>query len=355
MIRVFDFFSGCGGTSKGFELAGLNIQVAIDSDKDAELTYRSNFPQTKFYCKDIRSITTDSLSPDVFSKTAQPMLFCGCAPCQPFSKQKQKKSEQDSRISLLLEFLRFINFFLPEYIFVENVPGLQNVYDKCGPFDAFVSALIESHYNVEFKIITSQDYGVPQKRRRLVLIASRLGKINFPIPTHGEGRINPRFVTVADKIKHLPHLKAGGICSRDRNHRAARLTDLNLLRIQATPEGGDRRHWPPHLQLECHKGFVGHTDVYGRMRWNAPASALTTRCISYSNGRFGHPEQNRAISIREAACLQTFPEDFTFSGNLNSMARQVGNAVPVDLARTFGENFLIHYRNYCKTEGYKAA
>src|SRR5690606_16640026 len=134
--------------------------------------------------------------------------------------------------------------------------------------------------------------------------------INFPVPTHGEGRINPRYTTVADKIKHLPPLKAGDICSQDSNHRAAKLTDINLLRIIATPEGGDRRHWPSHLQLDCHKDFGGHTDVYGRMRWNAPAAALTTRCISYSNGRFGHPEQNRAISIREAACLQTFPEDF---------------------------------------------
>lgn len=355
MIRVFDFFSGCGGTSKGFELAGLNIQLAIDSDKDAELTYRSNFPKAKFYCKDIRSITTDSLYSDVFSNENLPKLFCGCAPCQPFSKQKQNKNEKDSRISLLLEFLRFIKIYIPEYVFVENVPGLQNVYDQSGPFDIFVSALKELHYSVEFKIITSQDYGVPQKRRRLVLIASQLGQIYFPTPTHGEGRINPRYTTVADKIKHLPPLQAGEICLRDNNHRAAKLTDVNLLRIQATPEGGDRRHWPPHLQLKCHKDFIGHTDVYGRMRWNAPATALTTRCISYSNGRFGHPEQNRAISIREAACLQTFPEDFAFKGNLNSMARQIGNAVPVDLARIFGENFLDHYKNYCKTKDHKAA
>ena len=148
------------------------------------------------------------------------MLFCGCAPCQPFSKQKKGKNDQDNRISLLLEFLRFIQFFLPEYVFVENVPGLQNVYGKCGPFDTFVTALEKSLYKVEFKVISSQDYGVPQKRKRLVLIASRLGYISFPAPTHGDGRINTRFTTVADKIKHLPVIEAGEVCSQDSSHRA---------------------------------------------------------------------------------------------------------------------------------------
>ncbi|MGZ5056344.1 MAG: DNA cytosine methyltransferase, partial [Methylobacter sp.] len=152
MINVFDFFSGCGGTSKGFELAGLDIQMAIDSDKDAALTYQRNFPKAKFYCEDIRSIPTDSLSSFVSSKQGRPLLFCGCAPCQPFSKQKKGKNNEDKRISLLLEFLRFIQLFLPEYIFVENVPGLQNVYGKCGPFDTFVTALEKSQYKVEFKV-----------------------------------------------------------------------------------------------------------------------------------------------------------------------------------------------------------
>lgn len=355
MIKVFDFFSGCGGTSKGFELAGLDIQMAIDFDKDAALTYKHNFPNAKFYCEDIRKFKLENISSLLSPSPEFPRLFCGCAPCQPFSKQKKIKSDCDNRISLLLEFLKFIQFFLPEYIFVENVPGLQNVYGKFGPFDTFVSALEKCQYEVEFKIISSQDYGVPQKRKRLVLIASRLGHVSFPEPTHGQGRINSRFTTVADKIKHFPSIKAGEISSQDVNHRAAKLSDLNLARIKATPEGGDRRHWPAYLQLECHKDYVGHSDVYGRMKWDSQASGLTTRCISYSNGRFGHPEQDRAISVREAACLQSFPEDFVFFGNLNSMARQIGNAVPVDVARIFGENFLNHYRTYCEIKDYKAA
>ncbi|MGZ8910681.1 MAG: DNA cytosine methyltransferase [Methylococcaceae bacterium] len=355
MIRVIDFFSGCGGTSKGFELAGLNILAAIDSDKDAALTYRNNFPKSIFYCQDIRELETDTIASNILSKSEGPILFCGCAPCQPFSKQKKDKSNQDARISLLLEFLKFIKFFLPEYVFVENVPGLQNVYGKLGPFDKFVSELEKNQYHVEFKVISSQDYGVPQKRRRLVLIATRLGKISFPLPTHGEGRINPKYTTVADKIRHLPPIEAGEIHNLDSNHRAAKLSPINLKRIKSTPEGGDRRHWSADMQLNCHKGYIGHSDVYGRMRWESPASGLTTRCISYSNGRFGHPEQNRAISVREAACLQTFPEDFVFSGNLNSMAKQIGNAVPVELARVFGRNFLLHYQNYCQTKDTKVA
>jgi DNA (cytosine-5)-methyltransferase 1 len=172
------------------------------------------------------------------------------------------------------------------------------------------------------------------------MLASRLGEVTFPSRTHGPGRRAYR--TVRDAIGMTPPLGAGESDDALLNHRAAGLSPLNLRRIRSTREGGGREDWPPDLYPDCHRdGYEGHTDVYGRLRWDAPASGLTTRCISYSNGRFGHPDQDRALSVREAARLQSFPDTFEFVGSLNSMARQVGNAVPVHLARRFGR-YLLH-------------
>ena len=182
---------------------------------------------------------------------------------------------------------------------------------------------------------------MPQRRGRLIVLASRLGVPGFPEPTHGIGRLP--YSTVRDWIADLPPIAAGETHPTVKNHQAAALSELNMKRIRATPEGGDRLDWPAELWLECHSGgYDGHTDVYGRMMWESPATGLTTRCISYSNGRFGHPKQDRAISAREAASLQTFPEDFEFMGSLTSQARQIGNAVPILLAESVGRHLLAH-------------
>ena len=181
-------------------------------------------------------------------------------------------------------------------------------------------------------------------RRRLLLIASRLGTISLPSPTHGDATGIPHS-TVRKWIRNFPPIKAGDTHPEIRGHSAYRLSRLNLERIRATPEGGDRRDWPKRLWPKCHIGdFNGHTDVYGRLSWDKPAPALTTRCISYSNGRFGHPDQDRALSAREAARLQTFPTSFDFAGSLTSQAKQIGNAVPVVLAEAFGLYLVDHIR-----------
>jgi DNA (cytosine-5)-methyltransferase 1 len=217
------------------------------------------------------------------------------------------------------------------------------VDNGAGPFHDFVFFLKGLGYKFDYDVIESQDYGVPQRRRRLILVASLLGEIKLPKKTHGPGTANPSYSTVWDWISDFPPIAAGETHPVILNHRAARLSDKNLERIRATPEGGGRLDWPDELVLECHsKEYRGHTDVYGRMRKDRPATGLTTRCISLSNGRFGHPEQDRAISVREAASIQTFTRDFTFLGNLNSMARQIGNAVPATLARVFGQMLLEH-------------
>lgn len=346
-IKVFDFFCGCGGSSKGFQQAGADIVFVIDNDQDAKKTFEANFKNTPFLLKDIKNLTVEDLLPYIEKCQGHPILFSGCAPCQPFTKQNTLRRKIDERKDLLKEFCRFIVHFRPEFIFMENVPGLQKVTSVDGYFPQFLTILEKLQYHILYKIISAQDYGVPQKRRRLVLIASRLGEIEFCQPTHGPGTNNIEYSTVKAWIGDLPPINAGESDSADTIHRAASLSSTNLERVTALSEGEDRRKWPKHLQLTCHShDYSGHTDVYGRMAWEKPANGLTTRCISLSNGRFGHPEQHRAISVREAACLQTFPRDFVFYGSLNSMARQIGNAVPVLLAERFGNNFVNHMKTY---------
>ncbi len=195
---------------------------------------------------------------------------------------------------------------------------------------------------MSYDTISSADYGVPQTRRRLVLVASKLAPIAIPPPTHGPATGEPHS-TVREWIGSLPPIADGRQEPEADSHRAMRLSRLNLERIRATPEGGDRRDWPQRLWPDCHRGgFDGHTDVYGRLSWDKPAPTLTTKCISYSNGRFGHPSQDRALSAREAARLQTFSASFQFAGSLTAQARQIGNAVPVVLARHFGRHLVDH-------------
>jgi len=341
-IKVFDFFSGCGGTSRGFTQAGLESVFALDFDKDAAETFKVNFPETVVEQRDIRKLQIKSISGLIDAQKGNPILFCGCAPCQPFTKQNTSRTDKDDRISLLNSFGQFVEHYRPEYVFIENVPGMQKV-NADSPFDAFYKKLKDMGYSIATDIIAAQDYGIPQRRRRLVLLASRVGEIELPKPTHGPAA-GREYSTVREWISHFPQIEASQQHPDVLNHRAARLAPINLERIQSTPPEGDRSSWPERLKLNCHKNYSGHVDVYGRMKWDAPATGLTTRCISLSNGRFGHPEQNRAISVREAAALQTFPDDFIFTGSLNSQAKQVGNAVPTKLAEVFGTYMLGHWK-----------
>ncbi|MDE0145352.1 MAG: DNA cytosine methyltransferase [Nitrospira sp.] len=346
-VKVFDFFSGCGGASYGFREAGMSIVFALDWDSDSQRTFEVNFPSVHFELADIRTTKVSYIRSLVNMERPNPILFCGCAPCQPFTKQNTKHParKNDERVPLLSCFAKFVVGCKPDIVFVENVPGLQKLNRRTQPFGKFLQSLEEAGYHVAYRRVPLMKYGVPQSRCRLVLLASRHGTIGLPTETNGPGTTNPEYETVRNWIEDLPPIAAGKEFATVPNHCAARLSELNLERLRATPEGGGHRDWPKRLQLECHKKISGYSDVYGRMSWDRPAPGLTTRCISYSNGRFGHPEQNRAISVREAACLQTFPRDFFFEGTLASMARQIGNAVPVRMATIIGHHVNRHLKN----------
>lgn len=354
-IKVFDFFSGCGGTSLGLKQSGMDIVLALDNNKEALKTFDRNIrPECGTISDDIRDVETKQIKiiVDKFKSCGHKILFCGCAPCQPFSTQnKNRFNSKDKRLNLLSEFLRFVEDCQPDFILCENVPGLQKI-DKDGPLPNFIKELKSMGYNVpEPKIVHAEDYGVPQRRKRLVLIASKLGKLNYPEIKYGSkpGLLPYKTVRVAIGNGQYPELKHGEECKNPQfpNHRVASLSELNLARIKCIKEGQGRKDWPKELMLECHKKHEGHSDVYGRLEWDKPSVTLTTKCTNISNGRYGHPEQDRALSVREAAKLQTFPDNFVFEGNsLGALAKQVGNAVPVLLAKTFGKMFIEHNEKY---------
>ncbi|MBF7695303.1 DNA cytosine methyltransferase [Acinetobacter rathckeae] len=352
-MKVIDFFSGCGGVSEGLRQAGFDITIGLDFDKKAAETYMANFPKAKFYNVDIRMLDEKELTQSFKKKNKKndPLILVACAPCQPFSSQNKAKSEDDIRRTLLDETHRFIKELKPDYIFIENVPGLQKIdKNKEGPYKRFTNFLNSENYKFIEVIAKSEEYGVPQRRKRFVLLASKVGQLDIPAKTHGEG-LEP-IKTVRDFIGQFPSIRAGEIHPDDLWHRCPTLNERNLERIKATPEGGDRRDWPEHLINECHKTHSGHMDVYGRMSWDKPAPTLTTRCYSYSNGRFGHPDtnQHRAISVREASRLQTFPQDFIFKGSVVEASRQIGNAVPCEMAKQFGLAIQQHYIDIKKTK-----
>lgn len=343
-MKVYDFFSGCGGTSAGLRSAGVEVAMGLDFNRDAGRTFRRNFPDAAFLERDIRDVKADELDVYIDPDRSSPIMFTACAPCQPFSQQNRHKKAGDQRVSLLDELRRFVARHKPEYIFVENVPGMQQGCIHNGPLAGFMAFLETLGYLIRHGVILSQQYGVPQHRQRLVMAATTLGPLELPAPTHGPETLNPEYPTVWEAIGGYPPLAAGEAHAVVPNHQASALSPVNLARIRATPEGGSRKNWPAQLLLNCHIDYSGHSDVYGRLARNRPAAALTTRCISLSNGRFGHPVQDRALSIREAAAIQTFEDTFVFEGSLTSMAQQIGNAVPARLARTFGEHFMAHWR-----------
>ena len=339
-IQVADFFSGCGGTSAGLRAAGMDIVLGLDFEADASETYKRNFPEASFIERNIVDVSPDEVA-KLVGRRDQPLLVSACAPCQPYSSFV-KQSAGDDRRTLLLRLLPIIERLGPEFVFIENVPGLKGQQAPGGTFARFCRALTSLGYHVDHDVVDCQGYGVPQRRRRLVILASGLGDIRVPGATHGHDKDLEPISTVWQWIGDLPAIGPGEQHPDVPNHLASAITEINLRRLRATPPGGGRADWPQELRLACHTNDSDFSDVYGRMHAHGPAPVLTTKCTSISNGRFGHPYADRPISVREAACLQTFPRDFVFEGGIRSATRQIGNAVPVLLAQRMGEAFVQH-------------
>jgi len=333
-IIAIELFCGCGGLTKGLTNAGINVAKGIDADKTAKATYEKNNPKSVFVEFDIRKLSVKDLIEGIDRKDHD-LLLAGCAPCQPFSKHTID-SRYDRRKSLMWQFAYFVGKLKPEYLLVENVPGFKK---NGNPYRIkFIQTLKKHGYYFDEGIIDAADYGVPQHRRRYVLLGSKRRPVRIPSGAYGAGK-RP-FKTVYDTIGKYPRIGAGKTHKRIPNHSARGLSETNLLRIRHTPKnGGSRKDVPKEMRLRCHEGHSGHRDVYGRMRWDRPSPTLTCRCNSLSNGRFGHPTQNRAISVREAASIQTFPDSYVFHSYDTNNAMHIGNAVPVLLAEELGRVF----------------
>lgn len=339
-LKSFDFFCGAGGLTLGLRSAGIRVLAGFDKDEECRLSYEQNNPGVKFIHKEIQDVTIAELKRKARVKSFKNMLFAGCAPCSPFS-QKRKTETQSGDQTLLMQFGRIISKAKPGYVLLENVPGMANA-PGFSTFRRFIRLLENSGYRsrIEFDVLDAKRFGVPQTRRRLVLIATRKGTPSLPKPTYGTE--HRPFKTVRQTITRFPIIRAGTSHKKIKNHVASAIGSLNLDRLRATPpDGGDWRDWPQKLRLRCHLGDdQSYSDSYGRMSWDSPAPTLTGRCHSISNGRYGHPTQCRAISLREAAALQTFPDAYEFFGRHTHIALQIGNAVPVRLAESLGKHIL---------------
>ncbi|MBN1182109.1 MAG: DNA cytosine methyltransferase [Bacteroidales bacterium] len=339
MLEAVDFFCSAGGVTCGFNQAGIKVLGGIDIDVNCKETYERN-NNAKFLCKDVSTLKKKTVGSFFKIKRNQDnLIFVGCSPCQYYSNIKTDKAKSEETRLLLADFQEFVEYYMPGYVFIENVPGLDT--DPGSPLAEFKSSLTHNGYVYDEGIVNAKYFGVPQNRRRYVLIASRL-KDSIQLPKGNKKTI----LTVKEAIGNLdrfPKISDGTIDKTSFAHTSARLTPINLKRIRSTPHnGGDRRAWnnSPELQLNCYKEHTGHYDVYGRMHWDKPSPTITTRFDSFSNGRYGHPEQDRAISLREGATLQSFPLDYQFySKSQGVIAKMIGNAVPPKLAKEIAESF----------------
>lgn len=335
---VVDLFSGCGGGSRGFLDAGFRVVGAVEIAADPASSYRQLIGIQPIVA-DICEVDGGKLVVGMAPGQELTLLF-GCPPCQSFTILRRGGAEVEldaARNALPAQYLRLVEELQPRHIAFENVPGL--VEQRWKPaFDEFLARLADLRYEVCWATIDAADYGVPQHRRRLLLVGSRVTTPALPEPTHGpHSRSGTPHVTVAAVISHLPELASGEADLEDPMHRARRHRALAVERLQHVPVGGGRLDLPERLRLRCHDGHNGHYDIYGRMRWDRPSPTLTSGCTNVTRGRFGHPVQDRAITAREALLLQSFPSEVALVGGTESVALQIGNAVPPLLARRIGE------------------
>ena len=342
LASVVDLFCGVGGLSHGFFQEGFPIAAGIDIDEDCRYAYETN-NDAPFVCRDVGLLTRSDIESLYPSSGAR--ILVGCAPCQPFSAYNQKNNDPNWR--LLGAFGKLIKETVPDVISMENVPRLLN-FRGGTIFEDFKNILEDLEYHIDHGVLYGPDYGLPQTRSRLVLVASKLGSISLPKPTHKNGHR-----TVKDAIGDLPSIAAGQVYDTDSLHRASGLSKINLSRIRASKPGGTWRDWDKSLIAKCHTEEAGksYSSVYGRMRWDEPSPTITTQFFGFGNGRFGHPKQDRALSLREGAILQSFPKYYKFVPpgkpvEFKRIGRMIGNAVPVVLGQAIARTIKQHLKEY---------
>jgi len=340
-IVAVDLFCGIGGLTHGLTLAGIPVVAGFDIDESCRFSYEEN-NDAEFICKDIAQVNRFDL--EKYYPENNVRILVGCAPCQPFSRYSgryRKNGHTDEKWALLYSFESLIKDCEPEIVSMENVPGLMQEQ----VFNDFRNSLLSLGYSIDVNVVDCASYGVPQSRKRLVLLASRLGSISLIPPTYDK----KSYLTVRDFIGNLPPIQDGETYVTDPLHTASKLSPINKERIRQSKQGGTWRDWDENLKLICHKKESGlsYASVYGRMEWDKPSPTITTQFFGYGNGRFGHPEQDRAISLREGAILQSFPPDYIFYDPCNTTSRReiaahIGNAVPVMLGQAIGISIKKH-------------
>ena len=341
-VACIDLFCGAGGLTHGLIDAGLRVVAGVDSDEACRHPYVANHPGIAFHKQDVAKLEASNIQG--WFGNAGVRVLAGCAPCQPFSSYSNRyETVGTARWRLLNHFGRLVKEIKPDIVTMENVPTVTTH----AVFDTFVSTLKRQGYEVWYEVIDCAVYGLPQRRRRTVLLASLHGQISLREPDALPTR------TVADVIKGLQVIRQGGSSDDDPLHTASRLSALNLERIMASKPGGSWRDWPKHLVADCHRKKTGsrYPSVYGRMKWDEPAPTLTTQFYGFGSGRFGHPSQARGLSLREGAILQGFPHDYSFVPEgvpmaFKALGRLIGNAVPVDLGRVIGESIVEHVKTH---------
>jgi len=336
-IESIDLFCGIGGLTYGLQKAGVNVIAGIDNDETCRYAFEKN-NNSRFISADITQYSPGKIM-ELYNKNAVKILV-GCAPCQPFSSHtfKNKNKVHDTRWNLLTYFGKIVNEILPEIVSMENVRGIA----KTDVFKAFLGVLKKNSYYVDYRVVYAPDYGAPQNRSRLILLASRLGVIKIPKPIYTKCA----YLTVRDTIKKLKTIRAGQTSNNDPLHKAKNLSAINLIRIKQSKPGGTWHDWNKKILPPCYRRKSGKTysSVYGRMEWDSVSPTITTQFFNYGSGRFGHPVQNRALSLREGALLQTFPKNYDF-GEVKSMetiARHIGNALPPILGEVIGKTIKRH-------------
>lgn len=343
-----DLFCGVGGLTHGLERAGIEVAAGIDLDSDCRYPYEAN-NGAEFIEENVAELSGRSVT-ELYPEDSCKLL-AGCAPCQPFSNYNngRESSEMDDW-GLLGEFGRLVREVKPELIAVENVIEIRNhrIYSD------FIDLLFGEGYKYSVNKVECREYGVPQSRKRLVVLASKYGLPDLIDPTHepyAEGYRTVRDVIGGDTLNPV---EAGEVDDEDTLHRSQHLSKTNLERIRQSEPGGTWRDWDEDLRADCHKKSSGssYQSVYGRMEWDEPAPTITTQFYGFGSGRFGHPEQDRALSLREGAMLQTFPKDYSFVSDyeeeihFNQIGRFIGNAVPVRIGEVIGESIIHHLETH---------